>query len=178
MTPEQEERYTFCKLWNIDFREAMRVARMARECNDEGLKNLLLKDVIVSYSRPFSANRGVLKRTHRLKEEFVPVKHLLSHRELIYFRNAIIAHTDYSARDPQVVNWSGAGGKWFPMSIRNYANEFARLRGDLNGLEKMISEVNEKLQDEIDRMEDQFLLEEKEKSLKGIRDEKPGLSFL
>lgn len=73
---------------------------------------------MVSYSRPFSGNRGTLLRTH-----FLPVKGIVPkelrplHRYLLSLRMQLFAHTDLARREPKVTRWRAKGRIQSPMTF-------------------------------------------------------------
>lgn len=78
--------------------------------DEPALRVCILRDAIVTYAKPFSANRGQLYRMHRLTEDFVADAQRPLHRELIILRDQSFAHTDHDFRDPSVSRWHGNDG--------------------------------------------------------------------
>lgn len=67
-----------------------------------GPRSVLMRDMIVSYARPFSGNRAGHLRKHKLQAERVPDEYKWLHEDLLQLRNELIAHTDLLRRNPRV----------------------------------------------------------------------------
>jgi hypothetical protein len=118
---EQEiiEKYHSYRLYSIDLDTALHSIRVLKRYRREDVRYCLLRDIVVSYARPFSGNKGETIPKHTLSKKEVP-KHLRPlHGELIDLRNQLFAHTDFTYRRPKAVNWSTPGHKWFPMTFRS-----------------------------------------------------------
>src|SRR5690348_6747188 len=134
-----EEKYTFYRLCHIDFTEAINSLKMLSKYEHPYIKFVLLRDIIISYARPYSKTKGVFTPEHRLKAKGLVPRQLKSlHQTLLGLRNKIIAHTDLIARNPQVVNWSSDVQKYFPMSFKNYTNEYNDLIKNSHKLDVLI----------------------------------------
>jgi hypothetical protein len=96
---------------------------MARQTDLE-LRYCILRDIVVTYSRPFSKNFGRVFRKHALPEDIVPAAMRQLHGELINLRDQVFAHTDHGFRNPQIARFPRkSGGGDYPMSFRNPAYE-------------------------------------------------------
>ena len=115
----------------------------------------LLRDIIVSYSRPFSGNKGETIPKHVLTKKVVPKHFRTLHDELIDARNQLFAHTDFTYRRPKAANWSTPERKWFPMSFRGYDYDKLDLR--IPEIEVLVKSVEDNLHEEITKMEENFL---------------------
>ena len=101
-----DESYKFLRLYYADFSNAFQVVDTIsnyeeHKCSfkDKGIIiTSLWTDVIMSYSRPFSGNKGVSKGKHRLNESDVPEIYHPLHKKIIDFRDQVFAHTDFEAK--------------------------------------------------------------------------------
>ena len=72
MKNTDEEYYVFLKTCENDFRMALKSFSRVNE-QESGYPQLVyLRDAVVSYGRPFSTNRGIHTKKHRLDEEIIP----------------------------------------------------------------------------------------------------------
>src|SRR5690348_8308954 len=113
------EEYGFHRLYSIDFEMAKQACDLLSKQTSDELRYTILRDVVVSYSRPFSGNRGKLVRKHRLSDATVPNGMSALHAELIALRDQAFAHTDHEFIKPQHARWPRADGSaQYPMSFR------------------------------------------------------------
>jgi hypothetical protein len=113
------EEYGFHRLYSLDFEMARQACELLSGQTSDELRFTILRDVIVSYSRPFSGNRGKLVRHHRLPDDMVPQGMAALHAELIALRDQAFAHTDHEFIKPQHARWPRADGSaQYPMSFR------------------------------------------------------------
>ncbi len=87
---------------------------------------MMLRDIIIAYSRPFSSNRGPGSTRHRLSIEVVPQESRTLHAELIDMRNRLFAHTDMSARKPVVKSYPG-NAKFIAIKDADYVSLLSRI---------------------------------------------------
>lgn len=145
-TSRQFEEYPTLSLYSIDLDEAQQAARMLRRYRRTDIRYCILRDVIVSYSRPFSGNRGKLLTKHSLPEKIVPRAQRPLHRELFKLRNQAFAHTDHSFRDPRLAAFPKAeGGARFVMSFSNPPWESLNRRA--SEIEALIAAVENAVKD-------------------------------
>lgn len=111
-------------------------------------------EIVVSYARPFSGNRGENTRNHQLGKKFVPTEFRALHEELLRLRREQFAHTDRTYYKPQAADFSKPGRKWFPMSFRGY--DYSKLDAQVPSIEKLVAAVERNLQLEIDTIESCF----------------------
>lgn len=99
-SPTTDE-YQFWRLYSNMVSAAHAGELLATESR-QVVKYALLKDLVIAYSRPFSANCGKILYRHCLVPEWVPVRQRELHAELMALRNRVFAHTDHEFRDPRV----------------------------------------------------------------------------
>lgn len=145
--PDRElEEYSFLRLYSIDFEMAKQACDLLIEQDSDELRFCILRDIVVSYSRPFSGNRGTLLRQHRLATATVPQSMSALHFELIALRNQVFAHTDQDFRKPRVARWPRHdGGTTYPMGFQNpryaeLADRVAAIRALCVALENAVNE--------------------------------------
>jgi hypothetical protein len=104
-TREQlEEEYIFLRLANNDLKSAIELAKIGSDCEDDGYAVSVLKDAVITYSRPFTTNHGTHNKKLRLDEKrFVPRDFLEHHASILNMRNKLIAHLDISAWMPHLM---------------------------------------------------------------------------
>jgi hypothetical protein len=146
-----EERYYFYRLYSIDFDTTQHSLRVLRRYRRQDVRVCIWRDIVVSYARPFSGNRGERTRNHQLEKKFVPAEFRALHEELLRLRCEQLAHTDRTYYNPKAVDWSRAGRKWFPMSFRGY--DFSNLDAQVPSIERLVAAVERNLQLEIDAIE-------------------------
>lgn len=113
----------FLRLCEKDLLLAMSSIRMIRRYQKMDVKFALIRDAIISYARPFSANRGRIIKKHELDGSFVPSNYKSLHDELIHFRDQVFAHTDIDAYDPKLVRWPAKAGYIYPMGFKGLSVE-------------------------------------------------------
>lgn len=148
------EQYYFYRLYSIDLDTAKHILRVIKRYRRKDVRYCLLRDLVVSYSRPFSGNKGKEMRSHVLTKKVVPKELRPLHTELLELRNQLFAHTDYTYRRPKVANWSTDSHKWFPMSFRGY--DYNKLDIRLSEIENLLMAVEKNLQAKIDKIEENF----------------------
>ena len=154
MKQPDEEQYYFYRLYSIDFDTTRHTLRVLKRYRRQDVRVSILRDIVVSYARPFSGNRGENTRNHQLVKKFVPVEFRALHEELLRLRCEQFAHTDRTYYKPKAANWSRPGRKWFPMSFRGY--DYYKLDAQVPTIERLVAAVERKLQLEIDSIEIRF----------------------
>ena len=102
MKNTNEEYYVFLRACENDFRVALKSYLLVNE-QEFGYPQLVyIRDAVVSYGRPFTTNRGVHTKKHRLEEGIIPKAYLNLHSEIIRLRNTLFAHSDLKERNPDL----------------------------------------------------------------------------
>ncbi|BEQ15764.1 hypothetical protein [Desulfoferula mesophila] len=148
---KQYQKYLFYKVYTIDFDTALRTLRVLSRYRKNDVRYCLLRDIVITYCRPFSKNKGSNFHNSLRSKKFVPQIFLPFHTELMAVRNQLFAHTDLTYYRPQVVNWSTPGQIRFPMAFKGY--DYAKLNARVSEIKKLVNSVAQKLQNEIDQME-------------------------
>ena len=148
---KEKEQYHFFRLCSIDLDTAKHILRVLKRYRRKNVRYCILRDLVVTYCRPFSGNRGIEIKKHTLPNKFVP-QHLRSlHDELIDFRNRLFSHTDFTYRGPKVLNWSTESYKWFPMQFRGF--DYDKLDKRVAKITKLVQAVESNLQTRISKIE-------------------------
>ena len=155
MKPQQFEQYCFYRLYSIDLDAVRHSLRMLKRYRRPEVRALILRDVIVTYSRPFSDNRGKFIKVHRLKVNSVPSKLRSLHNDIIDARNRIFVHTDFEYRDPHISRWPSAKGSIYGMAFRS--DHVERFGKRLIQIEDLVKAVESTVNETIVKMETQFL---------------------
>lgn len=151
MTQEREQ-YHFLKLYTIDFDTAKHILKVLKRYRRKDVRYCILRDLIVTYCRPFSGNKGEHISKHTLTVKVVPKELRSLHNELLDMRNQLFAHTDYTYRQPKVINWSTDTYKWFPLQFRGF--DYEKLDRRVSEISKLILAVESNLQKRIDSIEE------------------------
>lgn len=120
ITRAQVEDYRFLRLYSIDLEMAKQGCDLLAAQTDLTLRHALLRDLIVTYGRPFSTNRGRVHKRHRLPDSIVPFAKRRLHAELKALRDQSFAHTDHDFRNPQIARWPRkSGGATYALGFSN-----------------------------------------------------------
>lgn len=95
MKNKDQEKYVLRHLSLIDMKRVQRSIAILKDIDDEYLRDVLFRDAVISYIKPFSDNRGKHQRKGlRINQKGVPSKLKSAHKEIEDLRNKIIAHND------------------------------------------------------------------------------------
>jgi hypothetical protein len=134
------EKYCFFRLYSIDLDTALHTIRVMRRYKRQDVLVPLLRDVAVTYARPFSVNRGKEISKHQISSKsHVPKPNRPLHDELVRLRMEQFAHTDLQYYRPRVAKFSGRTKPWYPMSFKGY--DYAGLLGRIAEIEELIVAV-------------------------------------
>ncbi len=145
------EKYAFLRLYAMDLKEALQTIRVLRRYRRKDVRFPLLRDIVVSYCRPFTESRGqgIKKDIHDVKFQNHDME--LLHEELLTLRKQLFAHTDLTYKTPQISKWSKGGNKWFPMSFKGF--NYDHLDEKMLEIKKLIEYVQLKLKEQIKQHE-------------------------
>jgi hypothetical protein len=149
---QQMEQYCFYRLYSIDFDTTKHTLRVLKRYRRKDVRYCLLRDIVVSYCRPFSGNKGEEILNHTLNKKVVPKELRPLRDELVKLRNQLFAHTDYTYRQPKVADWSTDSYKQFPMSFRGY--DYNKLDKRVPEIDKLVVAVEKNFQAKIDKIEE------------------------
>lgn len=151
MTAEDFENYKFLRLYSIDLDTTQHTIRVLKRYKRDDVRIPLIREVAVSYGRPFSKNHGEVLDNHTLSKDNVPMWAKGLHRELMRLRNQQFAHTDMKFYNPKVARFGTAERPWFPMAFKGY--DYTSLLGQIPEIEILVREVVTNLHNEISRLE-------------------------
>jgi hypothetical protein len=139
-----KEQYCFYMLAETDMNQAPNSLKIIRRYKKKDVINALIRDVVVTYSRPFSNCKGIHIATHRLdKDKFVPQNLHALHEKITKYRHQIFAHTDLTARKPTLARFP-IGSCYRPaMSFKGYSPR--DFENDLPRIEEIIHKVQENI---------------------------------
>ena len=154
MTPAAFETYCFLRLYSIDLDTAAKAIPVLRRYKRADVQVALLRDIAVTYARPFSVNRGNEIPKHQLPLTHVPKSARALHKELIDLRNSQFAHTDLKFHDPKVARFGTKQKPWYPMSFKSFDHH--RLLHRLAEIEALVKAVEQSVNAEVQRYEERF----------------------
>ncbi len=154
MTEIEFEKYQFLRLHSVDMDTASHTLKMLCRYRRMDIKVVLLRDIAVTYSRPFTGNKGVHIKKHFLSPRYVP-KHLKTiHQKLLDLRNEQFAHTDLSFHKPKVSKWRTDNGYFYPMSLKTF--DYLGLLRQFSSIDDLIKAVDQSLKADIKKYESLF----------------------
>jgi len=154
MSPTEFESYRFLRLYSIDLDTATKAIAVVQRYKRGDVQAALLRDVAVTYARPFSVNRGVEIPKHQLPIRHVPKTARALHKELLDLRNWQFAHTDLKFHDPKVARFGTAAKPWYPMSFKSF--DYQGLLRRLPDIKALVEAVEHSVNTEIQRYEELF----------------------
>lgn len=137
-------------MYSIDLNTALHSIKVLRRYKRPDVQYALLRDLTVTYVRPFSGNKVDQgnKRKHMLTTKKRVPKHLLPlHKELERLRMQQFAHTDLSYYKPRAVGISFVPSGAYGMSFKGY--DYAALLRKLPQIEELIRAVEKSVNAEI-----------------------------
>jgi hypothetical protein len=150
----ESEDYLFLRLYSIDLDTARHTLGLIEASSEQSAQFCLLRDLIVTYCRPFSGNRGKLKKKHRLEAllpAVVPPEYDELHKTLTRYRDKLFAHTDMDAYAPRATKWAQEVGASFPMSF--WGLDYTLLLARLPDIRALLSAVETAINTEVERLE-------------------------
>ena len=141
------EQYQFNRLCEHDLNLAIYTLKILKRYKKDDVRNALLRDIVVTYARPFSLNKGKEIKKHKLSLKFVPSQKRNLHNELIDLRNQLFAHTDLPYKNPKVGKWDFGHYKMFPMSLKGF--DYKKMHRKIDEITNLISMVHQNLKDRI-----------------------------
>jgi hypothetical protein len=139
------EKYCFLRLYAIDLDTALHTIKVLRRYKRADVQYPLLRDIAVTYARPFSGNEGNhISKHHLSSRDHVPKNMRSLHAELLRLRMEQFAHTDMKFYRPKVAKFPGKGKPWFPMSFRGY--DYGALLSRVAEIEELVRAVEGSIQ--------------------------------
>lgn len=135
MTPEEFETYCFLRLYSSDLNDCRHVIRMIRRYRKNDVRYALLRDLAVTYYRPFSGNSKKVKGKHSLSQSYVPAEYKELHRRLSDLRNFQFAHSPLKFHDSKVAKLGNL------IATSRKSVDFAYLDRSLLDIERLVVSV-------------------------------------
>lgn len=154
MTKAEFENYCFLRLYASDLNTAIHAIATLKRYRKADVQVALLRDIAVTYARPFSINRGNEHRKHNLDPKHVPSHAMALHEHLLKLRNSQFAHTDLTFHNPKVAKFGTKENPWYPMSLKSF--DYRGLLRRVPEIRALIKAVEENLKTEIRRYEQRF----------------------
>ncbi|MBM1189342.1 hypothetical protein [Pseudomonas weihenstephanensis] len=155
MNPSTIENYYFHRMYSIDLDTALHTLQTLKRYKRLDVRYALLRDLTVSYARPFSVNKGKLAKHTLGVKKYVPKEMVPLHEELVRLRMQQFAHTDLNYYNPKASSL-GAG----PLGMMFRGFDYAALLAKLPEIEALIWAVEGSVHARIVEYEsDQGLLE-------------------
>jgi hypothetical protein len=147
LTREQAIYLMHC-LYSVNLSDVKHSLKVLRAFEEKDVRWIILRELVVAYARPFSANNDDQGKRHRLDpDRVVPGELRDLHDELISLRNELIAHTDFDRWKPRVSGWPMTTTKVWGMVIR--APDYAALDARVPEIERLVDAVDAKPSREI-----------------------------
>ncbi len=151
MDSKAVEKYKFYRLYEQDVAAAIHTLKILKRYKKIDVRHALLRDIIVTYVRPFTVSKGHEICKHALSPRLVPSKLKKLHSELLDIRHQIFAHTDLVYKNPKVGKWDLGHCKVFPMSFKGY--DYNRLDTRVDDIAELIYSVQKRLWEKIKEFE-------------------------
>lgn len=154
MNETEFEAYKFFRLYSIDLDTAGHTLRILRRYKRDDVRYILIRELAITYARPFSDNKGILIKNHKLTERVVPAEFKLLHKELLRLRNEQFAHTDLRFYKPKVARFGTPEKPWYPMSFKGY--DYSSLLRQISDIGRLIRAVEASLLAKLQTLEGEF----------------------
>lgn len=157
MTSIEDEDYLFLRLYSMDLDMARHSLGVLDQVVAAEIRYCIHRDIVVTYARPFSGNKGTGKKKHQLQmlmPGIIPEKHQSLHAKLMRFRNQLFAHTDIGAYKPKPMKWEVEDSTTFPMTF--WGLDYNVLEEQLAEIRDLAEAVESAINAEIGRIESDF----------------------
>ena len=101
--PHPDLEYRRLRLFSIDMDGVRHGLRLLRRYRRNDVRFALLRDVVITYSRPFVATKSPRGGKFTFSLRYVPRGHRSMHLELVRVRNTLFAHSDLQTHQPQLL---------------------------------------------------------------------------
>lgn len=153
MKLEFNEPYYFLRMYSVEFSTARCAVKVLKRYRRPDVQYALLRDLIVTYVRPFSTNKGAQsKHTLGVKAHVPPLMKTL-HEELVRVRMQQFAHTDLTYYSPSTMAFKGANGEFHEYGMMFKGYDYAALLRKLPQIEELIRAVESSVNAEIAKQE-------------------------
>ena len=154
--PDAEaEHYAFLRLYSIDLDVARQSCELFTGIEDAQIRHAVLRDLVVTYARPFSGNRREHGGPHHISSRAVPKEMRALHQELMTLRMQAFAHTDQAFRRPQIARWPrSSGGAYYGLGFANPAYDSLTTR--IADIETLVVAVESRVNEMVRECEARF----------------------
>lgn len=149
---EKAEKYVFYRYAHSDIELALKSLSLVCGCVNNYIIAALIRDAIISYSRPFINNKGIYRpQGLNLPLSFVPTTKKALHQKILNLRNSIFAHTDLKPKNPKL----GKIGDSYIITSKGFYHE--ELISYVTPLSELAKEVLIELETQMKKFEKTFL---------------------
>jgi hypothetical protein len=149
--PRPDLEYRRLRLFSIDMDGVRHGLRLLRRYRRDDIRFVLIRDVVITYARPFVGSKSPNGGKYFLATRFVPPAYQRLHDKLLDVRNTLFAHTDLTTHRPQLLRSVGAPRRVLGMSFTN-ADYHGFLR-QVDDIGKLADGVDTTLNAELRRLE-------------------------
>jgi hypothetical protein len=149
--PHPDFEYRRLRLFSIDMDGVRHGLRLLRRYRRNDVRFALLRDVVITYSRPFVATKSPRGGKFTLSLRYVPRALRSLHLDLVRVRNTLLAHSDLGTHRPQLLRSFPAPRRVLGMSFTN--PDYVGLLRQLDGISALAEGVDSALTAELRRLE-------------------------
>jgi hypothetical protein len=142
--PKADLEYRRLRLYAIDMDTVRSSLIVLRRYRRDDVRFALIRDIAVTYSRPFVATRTPQGSTFTLGKRYVPTVHRDLHAELLRVRNTLFAHSDLRTHRPQLLRTLQTPRRVVGMSFSNA--DYRGLLNQIASIRSLAEGVNAALQ--------------------------------
>ena len=118
MDNKTEEEYVFHRMVHGDLQYALKLVELSENQIENEIKYSIQRDALVTYARPFYFCHGKYGKYKLTPNPNVSKEH----KEILTWRDKIIAHSDIDIRDPQLHCWTQPNPT-FPIVFKGWYSE-------------------------------------------------------
>ena len=146
--------YLLYRLFTIDMDSVRHGLAVLRRYRRDDVRFPLLRDVVVTYSRPFSGSKRPEGSLHFLSLKFVPRAMRSLHHELVSVRSTLFAHSDLVFHNPELLRDASTPRRVIAMSFSNA--DYRGLLRKVDAIGSLAEAVETSLWTELRRLESLF----------------------
>lgn len=135
------ETYYFLRMYSIDLNTARQAIKVLKRYRRPDVRYALLRDLIVTYVRPFSTNIGPKSKHHLGVKAHVPKGSKELHKELVRVRMEQFAHTDLRYYTPTATAFRGPQGEHYGYGMMFKSYDYEALLRRLPEIEALVFAV-------------------------------------
>ena len=147
----QEEEYAHLVSCISSLNEAWNVLHNIKKNHGNSLVNPAFQFALVEYSKPYKNSFGEVKRTHKLGNEHIPLKHLNLHNKIINARDQIHAHSDLTVDEAKVYVTNTSYGKHVGIS-KNVIHD-TEMIGEIDTIIELIEQSLDSMYKKVKQLE-------------------------